>query len=264
MASRRIRRRSVVGVIPRFGGWLWGGVRWLWQHPSLAAGCALTAAAVWLLWDHTNRAEAFRVTRVTMPPGSGLTIDPSLMGSNIWQVDIGQLARALERQRPTLKHVRVIRDLPDRIRIDVIEREPVAFVRVNGWLPVDAEGFILPEGTEADEGLPRVHGVGRLGAALHVGRRNADERLQLALRVLEQLRRAPALADRRLSELDVSNPRQLRFLIDDSTEIRCGSEAELAVNLRRLRDTMAAIGRRDLAVRYIDLRFDDPVVAPRT
>jgi len=59
-------------------------------------------------------------------------------------------------------------------------------------------------------------------------------------------------------------PQQLRFLLDGETEVRCGAETDLGVQLERLRATLKAISKQSMAVRYIDVRFKEPVIAPRT
>ena len=47
-------------------------------------------------------------------------------------------------------------------------------------------------------------------------------------------------------------------------EVRCGAEADLATHLDRLQAVLKVIRRRSLAVRYIDLRFQEPVIGPRS
>ena len=131
------------------------------------------------------------------------------------------------------------------------------------WYPVDAEGFILPHGqATAQTRWVKLTGLERAAAPLRAGRLNTDERLRLALRVLATLRRTHALASHRLTELSVADPRELRFVLDDQLEVRCGAEADLAAHLERLRAAFKAIRRHSLAAGYIDVRFREPVVSP--
>ncbi len=242
----------------------------------------------WGLWNYGQHAEPFRITHVYLPPQSSLTLRESLIGENLWTLDIRTLADELARQQPWLKEVRVVRQLPNAIRIDAIPRQPIAQVRLDRWYPVDREGFILSQASA--EPLPqliRVEGFERDGTALKVGKENTDERLQLALRVLAKLRRAPPAISRRLLAVNVADPHQIRFLLtlssttvltpitmqpgepqamsgDGATEVRCGSEDELDTNLQRLGAALKAVTRQSLGVRYIDVRFQEPVVGPRT
>ena len=65
-------------------------------------------------------------------------------------------------------------------------------------------------------------------------------------------------------EVNVSDPQQIRFLMEGDTEVRCGTEAELEAHLQRLRTALKAIARQSLDAQYIDVRFHEPVVHPRT
>ena len=219
-----------------------------------------------MLWGFARRAEAFRIARVELPADSSLRVRPSLIGENLLTLNLKALAAELGHQQPWLKEVRVVRRLPDTLAIHPVARVPVAQVRLGSWHPVDREGFILPEERlEPAERLVRLAGFDRGGSRLSAGKVNGDERLQSALRVLAVLQRTGSLAARRLAAVDVSDPQLIRFFIDGgATEIRCGSEAELGVHLLRLEAALKAVGRQPFEVGYIDVRFQEPVIHPRT
>ena len=228
--------------------------------------------AAWALWRYAQRADAFRIERVVFPADSALRLRAPIVGQNLWALDVRALADDLKQQQPRLKEVRVVRDMPNAVRIDAVPRVPIAQVRLDlsasaqagRWHPVDREGFILPDGrAEAADGLVRLSGFD-YADGLRVGKGRAGERLALALRVLDVLRReAPAIA-RRVSEINVAEAQQLRFTLDGKTEVRCGSEAELDMHLARLRAALKVVARQSLDARYIDVRFQEPVIGPRT
>ena len=267
MASSRHqrRRRRVTGLLPSLFRLTWGGVRWLIRHPQTLLVVGLMIALGWTLWGYVQRSNTFRIAHVTFPLESSLTLRDPLLGENLLAVDIQALSEELQRQQPSLKEVRVIRQLPDTLRIEPVERVPAAQVKLDRWYPVDGAGFIVPEGSVApDERWIRLVGVDRSGSAVRPGRENSDERLQLALRILKTVRRAPLSVSRRLIEINVADPQQIRFLMADDIEVRCGTEAELDAHLQRLRTALKAIARQSLDVQYIDVRFHEPVVHPRT
>ncbi|MBI4342728.1 MAG: FtsQ-type POTRA domain-containing protein [Candidatus Omnitrophica bacterium] len=258
------RKRRIIGLLPWVGRLAASGGWWLLRHPQPWLASILLAAGGWALWSYAQRAEAFRVVHVQLPAQSSLRPPTSLIGANLWSVNLQQIAGELKHQQPWLKEVRVVRQMPNAVRIDPVARVPVAQVRTNGWHPIDRDGFILPEGTaEPAERVVRLTGLERAATPLRTGKENTDERLTLALRVLETLRRNPLLA-RRVTEVNVSDPQQLRFLMDDQTEVRCGSETELSAHLERLRATLRAIARQPVDVAYIDVRFQEPVIGPKT
>ena len=263
--GRRRSHRQFTGLVPRFGQGLVAATRWVRRHPQPAAALGLLAGALWALGAYAQRAEVFRITRVSLPPQSTLKLREPLIGRNLWAVDLRRLADELKQQQPWLKAVRVVRQLPNTLRIEPVQRIPVAQIKLDRWYPVDEEGFIVPEGSvQPRERIIRLVGIDRSGASLRPGQENADERLRLALRVFGTVRRAPLSISRRLIEINVADPQQIRFLMDGDTEVRCGTEAELDAHLQRLRAALQAIARQSLDVQYIDVRFHEPVVHPRT
>lgn len=258
------RRQSFNGLVPQLGRGLFAGIRWFGRHPQPVIVLALAAGILWTLWSYAQRADAFRITQVHLPGQSSLKLPESLIGKNLWEVDIRALADSLHRQEPWLKTVRVVRQLPNTVRIQTISRIPLAQVKLAAWYPVDRDGFVLPEGTvEPSPNLLRITGVDQGRPGLKVGALNTDERLATGLRVAQSLRKTGALA-RRLTAIDVANLQQLRLTLDEETEVRCGAEAELSAQLERLRATLKVIARQQMAVRYIDVRFNEPVISPRT
>jgi cell division septal protein FtsQ len=221
----------------------------------------VTAASLWALWGYTQRAQIFRIKQIILPANASFTVRESLIGTSLWTLDARALSQELKRQQPWLKEVRVVRELPSTVRVETEARVPIAQVRLGtGWHLVDREGFILPQASaEPTAELVRLVGVGRGGSRIGD---NADEQLLLALRVLQALQRLPSPLRRRISDIDVTEPRQLRFSIDGETEVRCGSEVELETQLQRLSAALKAIAKQRVAARYIDVRFSEPVVGP--
>lgn len=261
--ARRVRRRSGrrIGLLPRLGHGLLDAARWTWRHPQPVVLGLFLVGLGWLLASSAQRLEAFRVTHVRLPADSSLTVHHSPLGANLWQVDLRALAADLKQQQPWWKDIRVIREPPNTIRVEPIPRVAIAQVALDQWYPLDAEGVLLPRGQASpDTRWVRLTGLER--AAVKVGVRNTDERLRRALRILALLQRTRALTRHRLSEVNVADPHQVRFLLDDHLEIRCGDEPQLPAHLERLRAAFKAMGRHPISAGYIDVRFQQPVVSP--
>ena len=261
----KARRAAKPGLLPRLAQWIIGQGRAIITHPhSLVCGGVLLIA-LWGLGAALQRAEAFKITRVELPEQPAFTLKFSPIGSNLWRVDVRGIADILKAQQPSLKDVRVIRHMPNTLRIEAVERRPVAAVQLDQWYPMDAAGFVLPDPSPvAPEGLLRITGLS--SRTVKVGRDNADDRVLLVLRLRARLRRAPSSIAKSLVELNVADDRELRLVLrhgDEEVEVRCGSEGELETHLRRLHASLRALGSRAWSARYIDVRFPQPVVAPR-
>jgi cell division septal protein FtsQ len=235
------------------------------QRPLSLIAWGLALAVAWAVGDDVRRADTFRITRLELAADASLRVPPSLIGANLLTVDLRALSGQLQQQQPWLKEVRVVRLLPNTLRIEPVLRQPIAQVRLGQWYLVDADGVLLP-GAHAEpvDGVPRVAGLTAAADAARAGARPTDERLTVALRVAELLAQVPWLAARRPTEINVSQPDQLRFRLKDGTEVRCGSVAELPTHLGRLRAALKTLARHPLEVATIDVRFPDPVIRPRT
>jgi cell division septal protein FtsQ len=263
--AKHRKPRPHPGLLPRFvqvfAAFLLDTVR----HPQSLILLLLMGLTVWPLWTYTQRVDLFRVTHVVLPEDVAFTLREPILERNVWTLNLRALAEGLKQQQPWLKDVRVIRQLPSTVRIEAIPRVPVAQVRFERWHPVDRDGVILPQGTaEPAEQLVRIIGVQRSQPPQQPGHPETNERLTLALRLLQRFRRTPSLLSRRLIAINVSDPEQLRLVLDGDLEVRCGSEVELDAHLKRLRVSLRAVARHLGDIQTIDVRFQEPVVSPRT
>ncbi len=261
----RLVRRRRAGLIPWTLGRLVSLGGWCVRHPQPFLLFVLVFAAAGLFWHVARRGEAFMISWVQVPEGAGLRVPSWVVGTNLWKLDLRALADDLHGQRPSLKAVRVTRRPPNTIVIDTVPRVPIAQVQLRAWHPVDAEGFVLPEGDpDGVTGLIRLHGVSTGQEPLRAGVVNRGERLNLALRVAERVRRGPGTLPAEIAAVDVAHPRDIRLTMAGGTEVRCGAFDELETHLSRLRATLKVLAQRPMRVRYIDVRFDEPVIEPRT
>lgn len=261
MASRRKRalaaRRTGSRARPSFRTWL----RRTWP---LAVGLLLVAWALLGLRAFLLRADYFLVREVQVPQGLEMPLAHALLGQNLWRVDLVTTQQSTALANLMFKAVRVRRSWPHRIVVDAIPRVPVAQMHTTRYYPVDAESFVLAEGSAAP--LPNliiVEGVETRGGRLVPGRANASDRLTLALEAIHRLQTSTALRGHRLQRLDVANPAQMTLVIDDGLEVRIGPMTDWPRRLPQLRRVLEMLAQKQLAPAYLDLRFDeDPIIGP--
>lgn len=231
--------------------------------PPLLVGVLLVAAAAGGLRTFLLRSGYFAVTAVQVPQGLEMPRAASLLGQNLWTVDLATAQRAAALANPLFKHVRVWRQWPHRVVVEGTPRVPVAQVHATRYYPVDAESFVLAEGGVPWPDLIVIDGAETRGTRLAAGRSNASERLTLALEALQRLQVAPALQGRRLQRVDVANPAQMTVWIDDGLEVRLGPMTDWPRRLPHLRKALETLAQKRLTPAYIDLRFDeDPIIGP--
>lgn len=135
---------------------------------------------------------------------------------NIFTVSLGERRAQLERL-PWVERATVMRLLPNRMRVSITERTPMAFVRQGNHIGlVDGNGVLLDMPTDAPVNthysFPVVTGI------------SADEplsvraaRMKLYARFTSELDGSGEKISQELSEVDLSNPEDVKALIPDHT-----------------------------------------------
>lgn len=127
------------------------------------------------------------------------------MGRSVMRVPLEDRRQAIE-SLPWVEEADVQRVLPNRIRVEVTERAPVAFLRSGSELSlVDAHGVILDRPVEGDFHFPVVGGFGE-----SMPRDSREMRMNLYARFMKEIEQAQPGAADHVSEADLSDPTDLR------------------------------------------------------
>jgi cell division protein FtsQ len=137
------------------------------------------------------------------------------IGKNIFFVSLRDRRQQLE-QLPWVERATVMRLLPDRIRVQVVERQPVAFVRQGSQIGlVDANGVLLsmPPAMMAQRhySFPVVTGI---KASDSPGARR--QRMALYQQLIRELDSDGHGISHQISEIDLSNPDDVKVMLPDA------------------------------------------------
>jgi cell division protein FtsQ len=248
--------RRVTGVVTG----LPGGVKLALWALAAACGAALLAAACWKLFGayycRSNELFALKDLRTGVVITTGKTLTPDLVcevmglreGVNLFSIDIDQKRHELMEQAPNIRDISIVRRMPDKIAITIIEREPIARVGSNGRV-VDEEGVVFVR--YADTGrLPMIRGSDVL-AQVKPGDRLRGIELAAVKLVTSSLRPDGRL---RLLVLDaakddyllltLSDHRQAKIAWEGMTDEEKDTEAKMQLQFDRLALAMESeIGR---------------------
>jgi len=135
---------------------------------------------------------------------------------NIFTISLAERKAQLERL-PWVEHATVMRLLPDRIRVSIMERTPVAFVRQGNHIGlVDGNGVLLDMPTDVPANthysFPVVTGI---AAADPLSVRAA--RMKIYAKFTGDLDAEGERISQSLSEVDLSNPEDVKAVIPDHT-----------------------------------------------
>jgi cell division protein FtsQ len=130
------------------------------------------------------------------------------MHHSVVRVPLGERRKALE-SLAWVEHADVQRVLPNRIRVEVTERTPVAFLRgVNDLSLMDADGVILERSAEGEFRFPVVSGITE-----SMPRNVREQRMKLFVQFMKDIEQGQPGADDRISEVDLSDAGDVRATI---------------------------------------------------
>jgi cell division protein FtsQ len=184
-----------------------------------AAAVAVASARSSLLHDPrfavTTSAEIEITGNRHLTRAQVLSVFEADLERNIFRIPLAQRRADLERL-PWVAHATVMRLLPGTLRVDIEERTPVAFVRDGSHIGlVDANGVLLdmPEDVAGDPhySFPVLTG---LSEADPLTVRAA--RMEVYRKFMQSLDSSGEKLTRNLSEVDVSNPEDVKAVVTES------------------------------------------------
>ncbi len=196
-------------------------------------------------------------------------------GKNIFGIDLLKLSGGIQRDHPEFHTVRVVRVIPDKLIIELQRRKSVAQVKLDKYYLVDTEGFILPTGKNFpfnDLSIINLPSVLR-NKDIELGKRCDLDELKTSLTLLKQFSNSSGLKGYKIITITINSPEDISFLIDNlpakSTynkqagrlEIKL-AEGDLKEKLQLLSRLLPEVTARG-DIKYIDLRFKDPIIKPK-
>jgi cell division protein FtsQ len=148
--------------------------------------------------------------------------------SNILRIDLHGLETLLEKE-PWIQKVEIQRILPSDLVIYIQERSPSTILEIGGELMLaDSSGILLDVYDPAYGKLeaPVMKGfLGKDAAGFRLNHEENAARIRKASEMLAEIESASLSYTRRISEIDVSDPANMKILlVDDSAEIYLGEK----------------------------------------
>lgn len=178
---------------------------------------------------------------------------------NIFYVSLAQ-RRAELQQLPWVEHATVMRLLPNRLRVSIVERTPVAFVRQGSQIGlVDASGVLLdmPQHGDAHYSFPVVTGI---VASDPLSTRAA--RMKLFEQFTSDLDSSGEKISEKLSEVDLSNPEDVKAVIPDNGKdvlVHFG-DTDFLNRYRKFEEHLQEWRTQYPALSSVDMRYERQVV----
>ena len=184
--------------------------------------------------------------------------------TSIYQVNLlGQLKQKILANHPEFRTVVIKRVFPNALKVEIESRRPVAQIFLKKYYLTDKDGRILPSPKNLpDPELPIIKGLELEVADLKIGKEYQLDRLQKALALIEAVETTLAIHLSDVTFIDVLDNKSLDFYLKSGIQVKIGKEM-FPERLKVLSKTLEQLNVPQEQVRYIDLRFDDPVIGPK-
>ncbi|HEV2214560.1 MAG TPA: FtsQ-type POTRA domain-containing protein [Terracidiphilus sp.] len=239
----------------------------------VAAACMVLGGVAWAFHasksylEHDGR---FRIAGASNIEASGLSVLTRAdllpvfgedIGRNVFYVPLAERRRELE-QLPWIKQATVMRVLPDQLRVSVVERQPVAFARHgNQFGLVDAEGVLLTMPvammTQRHYSFPVLTGIDD-----HDSPDARKQRMDLYLRMQQELTANGAHGLDNISEIDLTDPENARVLMQaqGSDILADFGNSNFEQRFQRYQANIKDWRQQYPDLAEVDLRYDTQVV----
>jgi len=215
---------------------------------------------------HFTTAERFKVKSVVIDPSLQFIHNrdlQSLIDKNIFKLDLSSIERQLGYKYPQASELKITRRFPNRIAIMAKKRSPFAQIGVNGKTVVlDDEGVVLTVADKSVEEIPAILGARSDRLRLVRGLPLKGDDVQFALKVIRLVGMNGSLSGYSIDEVNVENLSKVYCLLNNKVQVIL-DRSQLSHKIRVL-GVVLSEGKLDLKeVRYIDLRFKEPIIGKK-
>lgn len=199
-----------------------------------------------------------------------------LKGKNIFTVDLNQESRNLLSAYPGYKKIRLVRILPNRLFADFVKRRPLAYVKLYRYFCVDSDSVLFNSTEESiNPDLPVIFGLETKIFGPKLGKRYELKELLLALNIIKESNKNNIFKDYRIKKIDAINVTNTLVFLSFLTlakDYRGGatlgsqilevkiSEGQIIDKINLLASLLTQLKNELDKIKYIDLRFKEPVV----
>ncbi|MDD5155565.1 MAG: cell division protein FtsQ/DivIB [Candidatus Omnitrophica bacterium] len=248
--------------------------------PAIKTAAAVVIASLILafiaasVWHNLKKLDYFKIKEVISSENN--TIDLSyLKGENIFSLDLDKQAYYLSQLYPIYRKIRLIRILPGRIYVDFIRRKPLARLKLYKYFYVDADSVLFDVSAQTQtEDFPVILGLETRIFGPKPGKKFDVKELNTALGIIKEIQNNRYLRPCRIKKIDMTHPVNISVFLELSSKgaypaagAVSGGEVEVIMGQSDIRDKINILGafiiqlKKDwFNIKYIDLRFKEPVV----
>jgi len=176
--------------------------------------------------------------------------------------DIEDLSERLE-LNPFVKAVRVSKHYPSAIKIEIVEREPIAIINNKVQLMIDDNAIVLPNNTTIENSLiPVLSGFNPATDLYPLGQITYSIKVKEAIEILAYIKNNYSNFYDEISELTINKDDEYEIILsEEPTRVILGKN-NISKKIKILKNFDKALGQRQLtSYRLLDMRYSKQLIA---
>jgi cell division septal protein FtsQ len=182
------------------------------------------------------------------------------IGRNIFNIDLAGIPVMLTRKYPYLKKVEARRVLPDKLNILIVPREPMAVIDSSTPVVIDKERVVLKSGI-IPRSMVRIKGISFFLRTPRPGQKVDARGLDETLGLLQLLKDKNMVKKYGIKYIDVADKRN--YIVDIQNVVVKFGDGSFPSKVSKLEEILDDPSVKLKEIKYIDLRFEEAVIAPR-
>mgnify|MGYP001167780423 FL=1 len=181
---------------------------------------------------------------------------------SIKDFDIEDLSERLE-LNPFVKAVRVSKHYPSAIKIEIVEREPIAIINNKVQLMIDDNAIVLPNNTKIENSLiPVLSGFNPATDLYPLGQITYSIKVKEAIEILAYIKNNYSDFYDEISELTINKDDEYEIILsEEPTRVILGKN-NISKKIKILKNFDKALGQRQLtSYRLLDMRYSKQLIA---
>jgi len=181
---------------------------------------------------------------------------------SIKDFDIEDLSERLE-LNPFVKAVRVSKHYPGAIKIEIVEREPIAIINNKVQLMIDDNAIVLPNNTTIENSLiPVLSGFNPATDLYPLGQITYSIKVKEAIEILAYIKNNYSDFYDEISELTINKDDEYEIILsEEPTRVILGKN-NISKKIKILKNFDKALGQRQLtSYRLLDMRYSKQLIA---
>ena len=184
-------------------------------------------------------------------------------GKNLNKIDLLNIKNSLD-DHPYIKAVRISKRYPSTVKIEIIDRSPIALLQINPLVLIDNEGVVLPnEGNSMTSyNLPIMTNFNPDIKLYPAGKETKSSNVRKSIFWLNTIKSHYPSLYKNVSEMKMTENNEMELILSEyPTRIYLG-EKELWFRINTLKKFEQKLGQKRLSdFTYLDMRYNNQIIA---